>query len=72
MLGVYVGGGGRLKIKLLDNLPLDSKHGMTKGRILEVEKYVNPRDTPRGSVTYWVRGDTGERVGVLYNEADEC
>ena len=72
MLGVYVRGGGRLKIKLLDSLPLDPRHGMTKGRVLEVEVYIDTRTTPRGNVTYWVRGDTGERVGVLYNEAEPC
>jgi len=72
MLGVYVGGGGRLKIKLKHDLPVSEIHGMTRGRILEVEKFVDPRTTPRGNVAYWVRGDTGERVGVLYNEAEPC
>ena len=72
MLGVYVGGGGRLKIKLKHDLPVEKKHGMTKGRILEVEQYVNIHTATYNNITYWVRGDTGERVGVLYNEAEPC
>ena len=56
-----------MKIRLLMNLPIDEKHKMTEGRVMEVLE--GPGQQPRGSVRYWVQGD-GERVGILGHEAE--
>ena len=55
-----------MKIRLLIDLPVDKKHNMHKGRVLEAEQV--DRHT-RGGVHWWVSGE-GEKVGVLYREAE--
>ncbi len=51
-----------MKVKLLVDVPVDPKHGMTKGRVLEVLGSV-----PGGSFV-WVMGDAGEKIKVLGHE----
>jgi hypothetical protein len=56
-----------MRIRLLLDLPVESKHGMTAGRVLEVveEKRMSPlsRDADRGCIDlYYVDGDAGEEV----------
>jgi len=57
-----------MKIKLRFDLPVDPKHGMAAGRVLAVARKPNERE--RGDVAWYVIGDTGEEVGVLFREAD--
>jgi hypothetical protein len=64
-----------MKIRLLFDLPIESKHGMKKGRVLEVigEKRAEPiggGDQGRREMFY-VKGDAGERCGVLPQECKE-
>jgi len=54
------------RIRLLVDLPVEAKHGMTKGRVLDAR----PSDTYNFGVVWWVTGDTGEQVGVLGREAE--
>lgn len=55
-----------VRIKLKDNLPIDEKYGMRKGRICDV---IRPGAGDHYGVKWWVRGDTGEDVGILGYEA---
>ena len=58
-----------MKIRLLVNLPIDPKFGMTKGTIWDAK--VNRRHGGRDAVHWWVKHlSTGERIGVLYREAE--
>ncbi len=50
-----------MKIKLIDDIPVEKRHGMVKGKVLEVESEI-----PLGS--YWVIGDAGEKVKVFRHE----
>ena len=55
-------------IRLLVDVPVDSKYGMTTGRILNAKMH-----TPSNkiSIRWSVRGDTGEEVGIMSSEAEE-
>ena len=54
-----------MRIKLIQNLPVDDRHGMTNGRIFEVI-----RQGDRDSITScFVMGDDGDEVEVF---DDEC
>jgi hypothetical protein len=53
-----------VRIRLTQNLPVDSKHGATKGREFDAVLAGNPR------VYWWIQGDDGERVGVFFHEAE--
>lgn len=55
-----------MKIKLLQDIPVESEHGMTEGRIFEVIERGKGRNRPR----YWVMGDVGEKVGILSSECE--
>jgi len=59
------------KIRLLERIPVEKKHGMYKGRIVPVETVANLPGPSRHRVFWWVVGDTGERVGILGREAEE-
>lgn len=56
-----------MKIKLLVTLPVDEKHGCTKGRIYVAEIAEPVRNKP----DYFIVGDTGETVGVFDRECEE-
>lgn len=57
-----------MKIRLLEDLPVAAQHGAVKGRVFDAQE--TPEDERgRGAVYYWIMGDAGERVGVLYHEA---
>ena len=60
-------------IKLLCILPVSPQHGMTEGRILKVVKKVEKGKarTDPSAPKWYVKGDVGERVGVLPHEATE-
>lgn len=45
-----------MKVRLLNRVPVEPKHGMAEGRVLEV---VEPPADEGGT---WVVGDTGEKV----------
>lgn len=58
-----------MKIRLKINIPVHTKHGLTKGRVKEVE-HTFPEEN--GYLSRWqVRGDTGELVNILAREAEE-
>jgi hypothetical protein len=59
-----------MKIKLLVNVPVADEHGLTKDRVMDVlrEQRASVRS---GAARWFVRGDTGEEVGVLPHEAEE-
>ena len=57
-----------MKIRLKYDLPVDPRHGMTKGRELEVVRTYKHR--VRGDVKWTVRGDQGDEVGVFSREAE--
>ncbi len=59
-----------MRIKLRFDLPVNSEHGMTKGRILDVSRYVPVNQRGRGGVAFYVVGNTGVEVGVLSREAE--
>ena len=52
-----------MKIKLLQDLPVEDKHEMKKGRILECVEQEE-------DACWWVRGYEGELVRVFWREAD--
>ncbi len=55
-----------MKIRLTRNIPVEPKHGMTKGRVLEVVKRTHgTRGRP------WVRSDVGEEVLIEAHEYEE-
>jgi len=59
-----------MKIRLTRDVPVEPKHGMTKGRVLEVVRSTHPNGKGRP----WVRGDAGEEVLIQpheYEEVDE-
>lgn len=51
------------KIKLLVTLPLNPKHGAVAGRVFEAKPCLDVEG-------WWVKGDTGEKIGVLEREAE--
>ena len=55
-----------MKVQLLMDLPVGKRHGMRKGRILDV--YERVLGTGRGGVRVKVVGDLGELVGLLSHE----
>lgn len=57
----------RVRIKLLVDLPVDSKHGARKGNTYDAE-YVE--DADRWGVRYWITGAMGQQIGVLSREAE--
>jgi len=62
-----------MKIRLLLDVPVESRHGLTSGREMDVIGTLPPSlevrqvDMPR----WWVMGDAGEKVGILRHEASE-
>ncbi len=56
------------KIKLIIDLPIEGRHGMTKGRVLDVVRG-SGRPRRRDNPAWYVMGDVGEEVGVLRREA---
>ena len=52
-----------MKIRLTKDVPVDKKHGLTAGKILDVIK----RDDEDRDGT-WVVGDTGQKVRILAHE----
>lgn len=57
-----------MKIRLRWDLPVDPRHGMTKGRVLEAEAAPGG-EVDLGAVRWRVVGDAGEPVDVLLHEA---
>ncbi len=57
----------KVTIRLLMDLPVEKKHGMTKGRVLRA---IYRPQVGRGGVRFTVKGDAGEEVGVLKHEAE--
>lgn len=53
----------KMKIKLLENVPVDPKHETFKGRIFEVLKIQAGR---YGGV--WINGATGEKILIRKHE----
>ncbi len=56
-----------MKIRLLIDLPVDPKLGMTEGKIIEAElgKY-----RERGGSFYWHTNPDGTKIGILRREAE--
>jgi hypothetical protein len=48
-----------MKIRLLQNIPVEAKHGMNKGREFETEE-------KPGWDGIWIRGDADELVRILH------
>ena len=60
----------RVKIRLLVNVSVEKKHGMTVGRILSARRL--PVDGRRVGKSCWeVLGDAGDYVHILGQEAVE-
>ncbi|KKK96317.1 hypothetical protein LCGC14_2663970 [marine sediment metagenome] len=57
-----------MKIQLINDVPVDSKYGMTKGRVFEVIKE-GPR-TKEADEGVWVLGDEGTEVKIFTFEYD--
>lgn len=57
-----------MKIKLLVDLSVQPKHGMTKGRVLEAEENEHWKEKGR-YVRWWVQGKD-EKIGILVYEAE--
>jgi hypothetical protein len=58
-----------MKIKLLVDLPLEAKHGATKGKIF---KLIRSNGLVRHSlVKFWFLGDAGEECAAFGNELEE-
>jgi len=58
-----------MRVRIVIEPPVDSKHGMTRHRVCEVvERKPRQGKQPAG---YWVMGDMGRRVLVLEDEACE-
>lgn len=53
-----------MKIRLKKDVPVDRKHGLTAGRVLETVDAPKEKKSLSG---VWVQGD-GEKVRVLYPE----
>ena len=49
-----------MKIKIITDVPVDAKHGITKGRIFET--------LPKDGRGQWVMGDAGEKVKIHRHE----
>lgn len=58
-----------MKIRLLEDLPVAREHGATKGRVFEARE-VSDTERRRSPAYWWINGDSGGRVGVLYREAE--
>ncbi len=52
-----------MKIKLLVDLPIDHKHGATKGRVFELLKTDGPQRRPQDK--FWFIGDAREWCAAL-------
>jgi len=59
-----------MKIKLLFDLPVNKDHGMTKGRILEVNSMLDGAG-PVGGKCYYVDSDAWGEVSVFQHECVE-
>jgi hypothetical protein len=55
-----------MKIKLLKDIPVEEKHKLTKGKVVEARE-AGPID----AVSWWVDGATGEEVGIIRGEAEQ-
>lgn len=55
-----------MKIRLTRTLPVAPEHGCREGRVFEVLKEEN---THPSFIRWWIKGDSGEEVGVLSREA---
>ncbi len=58
-----------MKIKILSDPPVDGSHGVTRGRVFEV--LAKKPALGKQSAGYWVMGDMGRQVLVLWNECRE-
>lgn len=62
------------RIRLLFDIPVEDKHGMTAGRQLDVLEEDRERKFGGGVggrlVGYWVQGDAEERVKILKQECE--
>jgi hypothetical protein len=56
-----------MKIRLVKDIPVDKRHGLTKGRVFEA---TNARSEINPHVRYRVTGDDGARISVLGSEAE--
>lgn len=58
-----------MRIKLLVSLPVEPKHGMIEGLVIDAKK--NPGKAGRNSPEWFVISPaTGEKIGVLFREAE--
>ena len=57
----------KLKIRLLENLPIEKKHGARKGRVFEVVRQ-KKRQGRHYPAMYFFVGDAGEECGALERE----
>lgn len=57
-----------MKIRLLENVPVEPRHKMTKGRVLEAEE--EKGSGGRGTRGYWVKGDKGTPVLIRRHECE--
>lgn len=55
------------KIKLLVDVPVEDKHNMVAGRVLDVLRFDLPEYKKLNSAGAWVQGD-GEEVKILSHE----
>ena len=58
-----------MRIRLLVDLPVEEKHGMTAGRVIDVVRQ-QPGSDREGIPRWFVQGDAGEEVGVFPREAE--
>lgn len=58
-----------MKIKIISEPPVDASHGVVRGRVFEV--LAKKPALGKQSAGYWIMGDTGRQVLVLWNECKE-
>lgn len=59
----------RLRLKV--DLPVEAKHGMTKGRVV-LARRLHPDLRLCGDPWWYTMGDAGEEVGILFSEAESA
>jgi len=57
-----------MKVQLINDIPIEIKHGMTKGKIFEVDKEFPATELSAGGL--WLLGDAGEEVKIFTYEYD--
>lgn len=58
-----------MKIRIVSDPPVDQAHGVIRGRVFEV--LAKKAAHGKQSAGYWVMGDLGRQVLVLWNECKE-